>query len=143
MNIEIGFKDMRQTVALLGEKTNLNVKKNDILVFGALRVKEWQRERCLESSYLTMIEVNPNVREGLEMVNEIGQDEPKRKVMRITLPEVARVSDVVVWGEQLIQNAPTNDTRECVIVGHLSSFTMDFFEQDPPLVGAHPNEKMC
>ena len=143
LKVDLGFKDMRQTVTLLRPRAIDVFKTNDILVFGGLRIKEWDRERTLESSFLTMIEVNPAARTGLELINEIGEDEPRRKVMRVTLPDTARVRDVLSWSQQLLLDAPTTDCKEFLLVGKLTPLDDGFFDSDPPLVGDYPNEKMC
>ena len=68
---------------------------------------------------------------------------PKKKIMRLSLPDAARVKDVLAWSEELLRQAPTSDVKEFLITGKLSQFQQDFFDADPPLVGDHPNEKMC
>ena len=67
------------------------MKKDVIVVIGGLRIKEWQRERTLAKTFVTMVEVNPSIREGLELMNDVGTKGPKRKVMRMSLPDPARV----------------------------------------------------
>ena len=143
LKVELGFKDMRQTVILLGPRATDVFKKDDILVLGGLRIKEWQRDRTVESSFLTMIEVNPEARAGLELLTEIGDDEPKRKVMRVTLPDSARARDVLSWSQELLLKAPTTDSKEFLIVGKFTPLGEGFFDSDPPLVGDYPHEKMC
>ena len=130
-------------MSFLGTHATLQFKTSDMLVIGGLRVKEWQRERTLESSFVTMVEVNPTPRAGLEILQDIGNEEPKRKVMRVSLPDLARVSDVLAIAEALLQEAPTTATREFLLVGQLSPLTDSFFDEDPPLVGQPSTEKMC
>ena len=91
---------------------------------------------------MTMVEVNPTPRAGLEILQDIGNEEPKRKVMRVSLPDLARVSDVLAIAEALLQEAPTTATREFLLVGQLSPLTDSFFDEDPPLVGQPSTEKM-
>ena len=72
MKVEIGFKDFRQTVIMLGKHSEAILKEGDILVIGGIRIKEWQRERTLESTFLTIVEMNPSQRPGLEILQHIG-----------------------------------------------------------------------
>ena len=67
---------MHQTVALLGKHSSQSLKTDDILVLGGVKIKEWQHERTLESSFLTLLEVNPASRNGLHIIHDIGTEEP-------------------------------------------------------------------
>ena len=105
---------------MLGQHVNETYKKGDLLVIGSLQIKEWRRERILESSFVTMVEVNPSQREGLDILQEIGEEEPKRKAMRLSLPAFARVKDALQSSKYLLQNAPTAEFMEFVLIGKLS-----------------------
>jgi len=141
--VQLGFKNMHQTVALLGKHSSQSLKTDDILVLGGVKIKEWQHERTLESSFLTLLEVNPASRNGLHIIHDIGTEEPKRKVLRVTLPDAARVSDVKAWAENLLQKAPTEDCKEFTLTGKFAPLTAKFFEEDPPIVGDDTKAKMC
>jgi len=36
-----------------------------VVAFAGVRVKEWRNDRTLETSYLTLIEINPTRRQGI------------------------------------------------------------------------------
>ena len=143
LHVELGFQDMHQTVVMLGMHANNKLKENDILAIGGLKIKEWQHERTLETSFVTMVEVNPSPREGLEILENIGNDEPKKKVMRASLPDVARVKDVMKMEENLLRKNDTSESTEFVLIGKLTPMDNNFFVEDPPLLGDNQNEKMC
>jgi len=146
MKVEIGFKDLRQTVIMLGKHSEATFKEGDILVIGGIRIKEWQRERTLESTFLTIVERHPSQRAGLAILADIGDLEAntrRRKILRLSLPDTARIQDVLSWSDDLLRRAPTSEVKEFVLVGKLSKFTQAFFDADPPLVGDAPKEKLC
>ena len=143
LTVELGFQEKRLTVHMLGKHASSVIREGDILVFGGLRIGEWQRERTLETIHLTIVEINPAERAGLEVMDHIGEEEPKKKAFRVSLPDVANVKQVQSWSQAMLQNAPTKEIREFVILGKLSTLNESFFDADPPLVGEAPNEKMC
>ena len=113
----IGFQDMRQSVSMLGAHAALHFNVDDVVAIGGIQVKEWQRERTLETSFSTMVEVNPAKRKGLELIEEIGDEQPKRKVMRISLPELVQIKDVAKLAEQLEAKAQLKSTKNFYLLG--------------------------
>ena len=100
---------MLVSVIFLGDKTKQVPGHGDIVVLGGVRVKEWKHQRTLETGFLTVVETNPASRQGLEMIANIGDAEPKRKVLRMTLPDPMRVVEVNKWGEAMCAMAPTTE----------------------------------
>ena len=145
MTLELGCKEMKQSITMLGEKTKLVPKEGDIVAFGGIRVKQWKNQRSLETTFMTLIEINPSARAGIPALHEFGTEEPTKKALRITLPAAWRAEDVTKWGEGMMQQAPTEETREFVLTGKVPLLTPTFFEADPPLVlvGNPPSEKIC
>ena len=72
------------------QQSRLSLSVGGKLVVGGICVEEWRRERTLETGYTTMLEANPAMRAGLEVMQEIGAQEPKRKALRISLPNNLR-----------------------------------------------------
>ena len=58
MHVEFGFQDMHQTVIMLSMHASNKLKANDILAIGGLKIKDWQHERTLDTSFVNMVEVN-------------------------------------------------------------------------------------
>ena len=142
-SMQLGFGDFRQTIIFLGNLASARLHVGDIVLLRGLRVKEWRRERTLETSLLTTMEVNPRMREGLHDIESVGDEEPMRKAMRMSAPVPQRIADALAQTEELLQMAPTAETREFVLAGNLTTVDATFFVNDPPIVGEPPREKMC
>ena len=140
--VELGFADMKQSVVFLGNKADVSLSVGDKLVLGGICVKEWRRERTLETGYTTMLEVNPPMRVGLEVMQEIGAQEPKRKALRISLPQSFTIAALQDLGNRMLQDASLITAQEFVITGTFDQMPESFFETDPPLIGDIPHEKM-
>ena len=78
-----------QTIELLGDASSLAAKSGDIIAFGGLKTKEFQKERSFETTLITIIDVNPV---GVPPVPETAQDTPKRKAMRMTEGDGVQIS---------------------------------------------------
>ena len=50
---------------------------DDVVAFAGVRVKEWRTDKTLETSYLTLIEINPTRRQGIPEINTQAKGEPK------------------------------------------------------------------
>ena len=83
------------------------------------------------------------MREGLDDIDSVGDEEPMRKAMRMSAPAPQRIADALVQTEALLPMAPTAEIREFVVAGNLKTLDAIFFVNDPPIVGEPPREKMC
>ena len=49
----------KQNVIFLGEHANLVFAVDDTIVLSGVHVQEWRQERTLETTFLTIVEINP------------------------------------------------------------------------------------
>ena len=135
--------DLKQQVHFLGQHASMTLHVGDVVAMSGVRVSEWRNERSLETTFLTIVEVNPKERDDIFDVPQINNEQRKRKALCLTQQNVLRVADVKGLMAELLEKAPTNDQKEFMIVGHLSVLTHEFFEQDAPIVSGARQEKMC
>ncbi len=146
LRVPMGNAGYQQDLYLLGEHANMTIKKGNVLALAGVRVREYRSQRSLQTSLLTLVEVNPVHREGLPAVEEHDEDSPRKKAMRLSnrntmsVAEVMRLSERVLTAAQ--QSCSTSD-QEFVIVGFLGKLTAAFFDDDAPIVGDDAKEKIC
>ena len=122
-------------MVFLGNKADVSLSIGGKLVLGGMCVKEWRRERTIETGYTTMLEVNPPMRAGLEVMDDIGAQEPKRKALRISLPPSFAIATLQDLGNRMLQDASLITAQEFGITGTFNQMPESFFETDPPLIG--------
>ena len=84
MNVILKNGNMMQTIDFLGDHSTISLKKNDLLCVGGARVNVWHHKRRIQTSYLTVVEVNPSPRAGLDLTLASEEKGPKRKATRMT-----------------------------------------------------------
>ena len=142
----LGNGTLLQPVEFLGNHADLTIGKDDMVAISGLRVREWNRQRTMQTSYLSVIEVNPRLSPQQENAFEDMQDEPKRKAIRLTLPEIMTVAEAKQLTEQMLhaaQSSQPTEAAEFSLRGKLSPFTQEFFEKDPPIIDTTRGEIMC
>ena len=143
LNVVMCNGNLQQTVHFLGHHSSVVLQSGDVVALSGMRLHTWRQERTLETSFLTVVEVNPLPRGDLFEVLDKDEGTHRRKALRITTPSVLRVSDVQSMMHILLDNAPTDEQREFTITGRLPMLTDDFFDIDPPIKGDGPTSKMC
>lgn len=137
---------VQQEVRILGGLVGTVVQPGDIVACASLQVKEYRSVRSLETSFFTVLEVNPSETSGMPDVPELDAQLPKRKAMRMTPKPPMSVIDVQSAGATLKRTAELTgkaDPMNVQIIGKLPALTPQWFEQDPPLVGDPARELMC
>ena len=135
-----------QCVILLGDSARIQVKVGDVLACSCLQVREWRSERSLQTSWLSAIEINPSLRDGVPEVEDPDDKQPKKKAMRfslyspISLAEAKRIGQLRVADAQALK---TTAVHNGMIRGRLKKLEQDFFDNDVPVVGHESSEKMC
>ena len=146
LRVPMGNAGYQQDIYLLGEHANMIIKKGNVLALAGVRVREYRSQRSLQTSLLTLIEVNPVHREGLPAVEEHDEDTLRKKAMRLSYRNTMSVAEVMRLSEGLLtaaqQSCSTSD-QEFVIVGFLGKLTAAFFDDDAPIVGDDAKEKIC
>ena len=141
--VRMQYGNFVQTVELLGEFANLQIRKGDAVLCGGLRVKEYQEERSLETTYLSLVEINSKTAGEIPHIEE-GQ--PKRKAMRMTdgtILHAAQVLDMATAMEHSASTGQTPSTTDFVLKGTFKAFEATFFDNDPPTVDSNGTLKMC
>ena len=143
LNVVLCNGNLKQTVHFLGHHSTVVLQVGDVVALSGIRLHTWRQERTLETSFLTVVEVNPLPRGDLFDVLDKDDSTHRRKALRITTPNILRVSDVQHMMQTLLNDAPTNEQREFTITGRLPLLVDDFFDNDPPIKGDGPTSKMC
>ena len=109
-------------------------------------VCEYAGERTLQTSFLSVLEVNaslPHIKRML--LDPIGKG-PKRKVIRLMPRTSITVAEALRITQQQLRDAEANGSASATdfaIVGTLPPLTDDFFEQDPPILSTDSKDVMC
>ena len=144
--VELGNGDMKQTVILLGDRASVTIPKDSKVAISGLRLKEWKGERTLESSFLSIVEVNPQLKKTDKDALAIIDEGPRRKAIRMTPRTTITVSEAQGVTDRLLNDvgtsAPTTET-DFVLFGTLRALTSEFFELDPPIMDTSKGERMC
>lgn len=144
VQISVVNGEFTTTLDLLGEEASILFEVGDVILCGGLRVKEYRNVRSLQTSFLTIIEINPQKRDGIPAVPPID-NEPKRKVMRISDTNVCSVAELLSLQQQMEQDAKADKAvieKNVTVTGTLDSFDVKLFARQSPTVGEE-NLKIC
>jgi hypothetical protein len=130
-------------VDFLGSHSNIPLQKNDIVIVRTAVIKEWRQTRTLQTTYLSVIEVNPVSSDSIPKIDALDNDEPKQKALRMTPQTVftiAQVMDVM----STMENDANELVRDICMRGSLTQLTNSFFDGDAPIIQvSEGKEKMC
>ena len=146
LRVLLGNAGYQQDIEFLGEHAQMSTKKGNVLALAGVRVQEYRSQRSLQTSLLTLIEVDPAPREGLLAVEEPDEETPRKKAMRLCSRTTMSAAEVMRFSEGLLtaaQQTRSTSEQEFAIIGHLGKFTAAFFEDDAPIVGDGAKEKIC
>jgi len=145
MLVQLGFDDMQQTVSFLGEHTSVRLAVGDVVVMGGVCIKEWRKERTLQTTFTTVIDVNPSTGADMPPVPETSTG-PKKKALRMSEQARINAAEVDRLEKTLMAEAESGRTvlsQDFALIGYLAKFEDKFFDCDPPILGADRNEKIC
>jgi len=137
--------DFTTTVDFLSKHANQVIKKDDVILLGGIRVTEFKNVRSLRTSWLTTVEINPEKRPNIPSVQANGDDEPKKKAIRVSQQNVCTVNELKVMESKMELDAQDgNDVKEKIVTvtGELLPFNDVFFTGQAPIVG-DDIERMC
>ena len=104
--------DYMQELELLGDKANLEFRVDDVLAVRSACIKEWNKERVLQTGLLTIVEVNPVQREDL-LLTDIS-DEPKQKAIKMTPMACINITQVNKIKHDLLKDAAEHKKKDLV-----------------------------
>lgn len=142
----LGSGNYTQSVELLGEHAAVQIAVNDVVAFAGLKTKEYQKERSLGTTLLTILEVNPSSSSRIPRVPKSNTDEPKRKAMRMLEGEILTVNQVKSLAMEMQNDAKNNkDTcqKDFFMQGTFKPFDNLLFMKDVLIVGEGLREKLC
>ena len=127
-----------QELELLGSQHSISATVGDVVAVKGARVVEWKMTRTLQTGFMTIVEVNPVPRQGLQKMQpvEAMSPEPRKKAIRMTCQTPFSIADAKKLMEQMLQDAETNadvPTKEVVLRGTFAAFTESFFVDDAPI----------
>ena len=135
-----------QEVALLGSQAATGLAPGSIVAFSGLSLREYQGDRSLQTMFLTVIEVNPDLSHLRATPEQDFSEGHKRKAILISPRVVIPISEVDKISKQLVSDAKKGEVvvaTECTLCGTLSKISDKFFEDDPPIVLVGNKEVMC
>ena len=110
-------------------------------------MKEWNQQRTLQTTLLSVIEVNPNLdEEEMKAAFESPREGPKRKAIRLTPKAYLTVAQLKKQTDTLLHRSFPQDTSEMqdfAFSGKLGSITDVFFVNDPPIIETAKGDVMC
>jgi len=111
MIVELRNENYIQIVEVLGNLTASEFRVHDVLAFAGVRVKEWHNERTLETTYLSVLEINPTKREGIPEITTQEEGEPKRKAMKMSFQTPITVAEIERQTQVLLHDAKTRQLQ--------------------------------
>ena len=139
--------DLSQEIFLLGQYADMSLQVGDVLAVGGCRIKIWENVRSVETTFLSVLEKNPAIREGIPDVPRSGDGERPRKAMKLAQQRITFVEEAKQIMSRLVSDAPegaVNSVSQVIsLKGVLQKLDEDFFEKDAPLFGDEHQEKMC
>jgi hypothetical protein len=138
--------DLTEEVYFLGEQAHTRVNIGDVVALGGVRLSTYREQRMLQTSFLTVIEINPSTRHDEAFTIECSENEPKRKAIKMSFPATKTVNQVQQLVATTLENLQTGlspPVLEFTLVGHLKKMTSSFFAADVPIVEAASKELMC
>ena len=135
-----------EMVEFIGEQACLTVSAGDTLVLGGVRLTRWREQRKIQTSFLTIVEVNPE-RDDLPDFDSAGEDEgPKKKALKMVCPITITIAEALTSKANRLVDAQTGHEQtiwDFSLRGTISPFTEEFFNADAPLVDTAKGEVMC
>ena len=138
MRVDLGNGNFTQIIELLGSHANLSIKEGETVAFSSLKIIAYRQQRTMQSTFSTVVEINPTVRAGVPLVEDLEESEPKRKALKITEGVLMTVDAVQKLKTTMILQAadPSAPTfRDFDLKGHVTLLTEAFFDADAPVVG--------
>ena len=144
--VQLGNGDMKQEISLLGAHASTSLSKGDTVVVAGLTVCEYAGERSLQTTFLSVLEVNASLSQVKTKAQDPLREGPKRKANRLMPRATITVSDAENITQQQLRDAQASDSvpaTDFTIIGTLSQLTDDFFEEDPPILATESKDVMC
>ena len=146
--VKLGNADMQLEVEFLGHHADGTFAKGTKLAVSGVRIKEWNKSRTLQTSFLSVIEQNPRIEDNiLKRCYDTPEEGPKRKAIRMTPKTIFTVSEAKQLCEKMqedvVNDSKPNDPQEFVFKCQIVPFTTDFFEKDAPIIETKNGEVMC
>jgi len=125
--------NLEQRVILLGQQAGLAVRADDVVAFSGLRINVFRQTRTLETLSLTAVEVNPTARDEIPVIDDIDDDQPVKKAMRLSNSETLTAIQVHSYMSQML-SGPNASDRHFILVGSFKLLTDSFFTDDAPFI---------
>ena len=127
--------DFSQELHALGRAAHKAVKVGDKIAGKGLIIRCWRGSRTLETSHLTVIEVNPSANAAL-VLEEETMDGPKTKAIKVTSLSPITVASAKQLGAKLLQDdTAAKPETTCALIARINPLTEKFFKDDPPTFG--------
>jgi len=130
---------------LLGEHANARVHVGDIVALGGVRLSKYHEQRTLQTTFLTVVEINPTRRPNEAYDINCTEDGPKRKALKLSFPAAKTVLHVQELKAAILNDPPMvlPPAQEVTLEGHLPKLTPAFFDADVPIMEGNKKELMC
>ena len=139
--------ELMQGVELLGRHAGTVAKVGDMVTIKSVLVKEFNKEKRLETSFLSVVEVNPNKRKGVPDLPSLADmdGEPPRKAIKLELKPHVSTEYANTRLNKMLEDAKAGEEvepLEFVLRCKLEPFDDEFFANNAPFVGPEDGEKV-
>ena len=136
LKVTLGNESFQEEVSLLGSHAGIVLKKGDIVALCGARVHAWKEQRSIQSSFLTVVQINPPARADEPFDISVNETGSKCKAIKISAPSAKTVNQVLQMQAELVRASEQNQpktTREFSVRGFVGELTPDFFDGDAPV----------
>jgi len=141
--VTLGNESFQQDVYLLGTHAAMALMVGDVVALCGARVHAWKEQRFIQSSYLTVVEINPSARADVSFDISINETGPKCKAIKMSAPILMTASQVLRMQTELVRASELTQprtTREFSVRGFIGELTIDFFDGDAPVTETSKEE---
>ena len=122
---------------LIGDHTQLPLKKGDVLAAHGVSLREWQGDRVITTKHLSWILINPSGLEGLTPPPKTVQESPKKRALKMVSTNPIDVSVLQTMAGDMEQDMATHmdssqkiEARRCAIRVSFGQLDESFFESN-------------
>ena len=139
--------ELMQGVELLGKHAGTVAKVGDMVTIKSALLKEFSKEKRLETAFLSVVEVNPNKRRGVPDLPSLEDmdGEPPRKAIKLELKPPVSTEYVNTRLNKMLEDAKAGEEvepLEFVLRCKIEPFDEEFFSNNAPFVGPEDGEKV-
>ena len=134
-------------VTLLAEHSGTRIVKGDVVAFSGLKITQWNEKRSLQSTFLSVIDVNPADRSDMDFTIARADGSRKRKAFTLGQNMIPiTVAKAVEESNELLRQQDTANaisSKSFLIHAQVKPLTAAFFDEDVPITETTKGDIMC